>query len=207
MFMHICIYTVAIQAILQVDAYVLSESSMFVSKRRFVTHSLPPVIHIYIFTPSRTYLQQTRFILKTCGTTTPLDCIEQLTRLNILHSGIHTYWRLDEGPQIERKSMVFDHRGAGVSQNQILIDILRIVWTLNYSIHDLWGICIFYIILIIYCMGMVYGTHRQNTDMAGIGAVFKLDSNTFSSVFSWIKSILNYYQPIWLQKYCRIGEP
>merc|ERR1719167_705769 len=39
----------------KVDAYVLSESSMFISKRRF--------------------------ILKTCGTTTPLDCIEDLTRL------------------------------------------------------------------------------------------------------------------------------
>ena len=39
----------------QVDAYVLSESSMFISRRRF--------------------------ILKTCGTTTPLDCIEHLTRL------------------------------------------------------------------------------------------------------------------------------
>ena len=39
----------------QVDAYVLSESSMFISKRRF--------------------------ILKTCGTTTPLDCIEALTKL------------------------------------------------------------------------------------------------------------------------------
>ena len=39
----------------QVDAYVLSESSMFISKRRF--------------------------ILKTCGTTTPLDCIEDLTKL------------------------------------------------------------------------------------------------------------------------------
>ena len=39
----------------QGDAYVLSESSMFISKRRF--------------------------ILKTCGTTTPLDCIEALTNL------------------------------------------------------------------------------------------------------------------------------
>ena len=39
----------------QVDAFVLSESSMFISKRRF--------------------------ILKTCGTTTPLDCIEDLTKL------------------------------------------------------------------------------------------------------------------------------
>jgi len=48
----------------QVDAYVLSESSMFISKRRF--------------------------ILKTCGTTTPLDCIEELTRLVKEFSGFDT---------------------------------------------------------------------------------------------------------------------
>ena len=48
----------------QVDAYVLSESSMFISRRRF--------------------------ILKTCGTTTPLDCIEQLTRLVTEHAKFDT---------------------------------------------------------------------------------------------------------------------
>merc|ERR1712179_96089 len=48
----------------QVDAYVLSESSMFISKRRF--------------------------ILKTCGTTTPLDCIEELTRIVKEFSGFDT---------------------------------------------------------------------------------------------------------------------
>ena len=48
----------------QVDAYVLSESSMFISKRRF--------------------------ILKTCGTTTPLDCIEHLTRLVTEHAKFDT---------------------------------------------------------------------------------------------------------------------
>lgn len=54
-------YIVSITSNSQVDAYVLSESSMFVSKRRF--------------------------ILKTCGTTTPLDCIEELTRLVYQYSG------------------------------------------------------------------------------------------------------------------------
>jgi len=48
----------------RVDAYVLSESSMFISRRRF--------------------------ILKTCGTTTPLDCIEQLTRLVTEHAKFDT---------------------------------------------------------------------------------------------------------------------
>ena len=48
----------------QVDAYVLSESSMFVSKRRF--------------------------ILKTCGTTTPLECIADLNQLVKSHTGFDT---------------------------------------------------------------------------------------------------------------------
>ena len=48
----------------QVDAYVLSESSMFVSKRRF--------------------------ILKTCGTTTPLECIADLNQLVKSYTGFDT---------------------------------------------------------------------------------------------------------------------
>ena len=39
----------------EIDAYVLSESSLFIAKRRM--------------------------ILKTCGTTTPLDCIERIIDL------------------------------------------------------------------------------------------------------------------------------
>jgi len=45
----------------QVDAYVLSESSMFISQRRF--------------------------ILKTCGTTTPLECIRDLLAMAKLFAG------------------------------------------------------------------------------------------------------------------------
>ena len=45
----------------QVDAYVLSESSMFISQRRF--------------------------ILKTCGTTTPLECIRDLLGMAKLFAG------------------------------------------------------------------------------------------------------------------------
>ncbi len=48
----------------QVDAYVLSESSMFVSKKRF--------------------------ILKTCGTTTPLECIADLVAMAKLFTGYDT---------------------------------------------------------------------------------------------------------------------
>ena len=58
----------------QVDAYVLSESSMFISRRRF--------------------------ILKTCGTTTPLDCIEHLTRLVTEHAKFDT---------VEVKQFIFVH--------------------------------------------------------------------------------------------------
>ena len=48
----------------QVDAYVLSESSMFVSQRRF--------------------------ILKTCGTTTPLECITDLVNMAKQYTGFDT---------------------------------------------------------------------------------------------------------------------
>ena len=48
----------------QVDAYVLSESSMFVSQRRF--------------------------LLKTCGTTTPLEFIGDLLHLAKQYTGFDT---------------------------------------------------------------------------------------------------------------------
>jgi len=48
----------------QVDAYVLSESSMFISQRRF--------------------------ILKTCGTTTPLECIRDLVTMAKEYTGFDT---------------------------------------------------------------------------------------------------------------------
>ena len=75
---------------LQVDAYVLSESSMFVSKRRCTTAQMHnhnnPTSFLFLFAANSinlcVYLLRwfQRFILKTCGTTTPLDCIEELTR-------------------------------------------------------------------------------------------------------------------------------
>ena len=63
----------------QVDAYVLSESSMFVSKRRSAKYS-----------KHQDYISPFRFILKTCGTTTPLDCIEELTKLVKEYAGFNT---------------------------------------------------------------------------------------------------------------------
>jgi S-adenosylmethionine decarboxylase len=48
----------------QVDAYVLSESSMFVSQRRL--------------------------ILKTCGTTTPLECIADFVNMAKQYTGFDT---------------------------------------------------------------------------------------------------------------------
>ncbi len=43
------------------DAYILSESSMFITKRRF--------------------------ILKTCGTTTPLECLKEMLNLAKKYTG------------------------------------------------------------------------------------------------------------------------
>ena len=54
----------------QLDAYVLSESSMFMSKRRF--------------------------ILKTCGRTTPLECILDLNKLVKIYTGFDTIEVLTE---------------------------------------------------------------------------------------------------------------
>jgi hypothetical protein len=63
----------------QVDAYVLSERSMFVSKRRSAKSS-----------KHQDYVSTFRFILKTCGTTTLLDCIEELTKLVKEYAGFDT---------------------------------------------------------------------------------------------------------------------
>ena len=63
----------------QVDAYVLSESSMFISQRRF--------------------------ILKTCGTTTPLECIRDLLAMAKLFAGF-------DGIEVEQFSWVIKVRNA-----------------------------------------------------------------------------------------------
>jgi S-adenosylmethionine decarboxylase len=52
---------------------------MFVSKRRSAKSS-----------KHQDYISPFRFILKTCGTTTPLDCIEELTKLVKEYAGFNT---------------------------------------------------------------------------------------------------------------------
>ena len=89
----------------QVDAYVLSESSMFISKRRF--------------------------ILKTCGNTTPLDCIDNLTKeretkeeifqISSLLSNVHYFHSLFVFfilPLVGRSICSFRHRGGNIWRQQ-----------------------------------------------------------------------------------------
>ena len=48
------------------------------------------LLNIYFFLNSQIAFTVFRFILKTCGTTTPLDCIEDLTRLVKEYAGFDT---------------------------------------------------------------------------------------------------------------------
>jgi len=61
MLRHVKCYVLSACSNGEVDSYVLSESSMFVSRRRF--------------------------LLKTCGTTTPLQCIGDLVELAREYAG------------------------------------------------------------------------------------------------------------------------